>query len=98
MRSPSTRSSGASRTAASAGSSARRASRHTWNPRRSTVPRPRVGRTAMTTTADATRTFSVALEGVVYTLVDVHEGHDARFEQWYENDHFYAGGTLAPHV
>lgn len=42
--------------------------------------------------------FSVGLEGVVYTLVDVHEGHDARFEQWYENDHFYAGGTLAPHV
>jgi hypothetical protein len=52
----------------------------------------------MTTTTEATRTFSVALEGVVYKLVDVHEGHDARFEQRYENDHFYAGGTLAPHV
>ena len=48
--------------------------------------------------AGAARTFSVALEGVVYTLVDVHEGHDAQFEDWYENDHFYAGGTLAPYV
>ena len=34
----------------------------------------------------------------MYTLVDVHEGHDARFEEWYENDHFYAGGVLAPYV
>jgi hypothetical protein len=48
--------------------------------------------------ADAIRTFSVALEGVVYTLVDVHDGHDAQFEEWYENDHFYAGGVLAPYV
>lgn len=44
------------------------------------------------------RTFTVALEGVVYTLVDVHAGQDARFEDWYENDHFYAGGVLAPYV
>jgi len=58
------------------------------------------GRTAvMTVEAESpVRTFSVGLEGVVYTLVDVHEGHDARFEDWYENDHFYAGGTLGPHV
>jgi hypothetical protein len=42
--------------------------------------------------------FDVALEGVVYTLVDVHAGHDADFERWYENDHFYAGGVLGPHV
>jgi hypothetical protein len=48
--------------------------------------------------ADATRTFAVGLEGVVYTLVDVHDGHDAQFEDWYENDHFYAGGVLAPYV
>src|ERR1700716_1042197 len=48
--------------------------------------------------ADATRTFTVGLEGVVYTLVDVHDGHDAQFEEWYENDHFYAGGVLAPYV
>jgi hypothetical protein len=47
---------------------------------------------------DAIVPFKVALEGVVYTLVDVHEGHDARFEDWYENDHFYAGGVLAPYV
>jgi len=47
---------------------------------------------------DAIVPFKVALEGVVYTLVDVHEGHDARFEEWYENDHFYAGGVLAPYV
>ena len=40
----------------------------------------------------------VALEGVVYTLVDVHPGHDEDFERWYENDHFYAGGTLGPSV
>jgi hypothetical protein len=49
-------------------------------------------------TGSATRTFSVGLEGVVYTLVDVHDGHDAQFEEWYENDHFYAGGVLAPYV
>jgi hypothetical protein len=49
-------------------------------------------------TGSATRTFTVALEGVVYTLVDVHDGHDAQFEEWYENDHFYAGGVLAPYV
>jgi hypothetical protein len=49
-------------------------------------------------TGNATRTFTVALEGVVYTLVDVHDGHDAQFEEWYENDHFYAGGVLAPYV
>jgi hypothetical protein len=48
--------------------------------------------------ADATRTFTVGLEGVVYTLVDVHDGHDAQFEEWYESDHFYAGGVLAPYV
>ena len=61
---------------------------------------PASGRTAkMTVEAESLpRTFSVGLEGVVYTLVDVHEGHDARFEDWYENDHFYAGGTLGPHV
>jgi hypothetical protein len=47
---------------------------------------------------DAIVPFKVALEGVVYTLVDVHDGHDARFEEWYENDHFYAGGVLAPYV
>jgi len=47
---------------------------------------------------DAIRPFKVALEGVVYTLVDVHDGYDARFEEWYENDHFYAGGVLAPYV
>src|SRR5690242_18648551 len=42
--------------------------------------------------------FDVALEGVVYTLVDVHDGHDADFERWYESDHFYAGGVLGPNV
>lgn len=47
---------------------------------------------------DVTRTFTVGLEGVVYTLVDVHDGHDAKFEEWYENDHFYAGGVLAPYA
>jgi len=47
---------------------------------------------------DAIVPFKVALEGVVYTLVDVHDGHDAAFEDWYENDHFYAGGVLAPYV
>ena len=48
--------------------------------------------------ADVTPAFTVALEGVVYTLVNVHQGHDAQFEEWYENDHFYAGGVLAPYV
>jgi hypothetical protein len=42
--------------------------------------------------------FDVGLEGVVYTLVDVHEGHDEDFERWYESDHFYAGGVLGPYV
>jgi hypothetical protein len=42
--------------------------------------------------------FNVGLEGVVYTLVDVHEGHDEDFERWYESDHFYAGGVLGPFV
>jgi hypothetical protein len=46
----------------------------------------------------AGESFSVALEGVVYTLVDVHEGHDEDFERWYESDHFYAGGVLAPYT
>lgn len=53
---------------------------------------------AQNPTGSATRPFTVALEGVVYTLVDVHDGHDAEFEEWYENDHFYAGGVLAPYV
>jgi hypothetical protein len=42
--------------------------------------------------------FDVELEGVVYTLVDVHEGHDADFERWYESDHFYSGGVLGRSV
>lgn len=42
--------------------------------------------------------FTVGLEGVVYTLVDVHDGHDADFERWYESDHYYAGGVLGPYV
>jgi hypothetical protein len=45
-----------------------------------------------------TEPFAVALEGVVYTLIDVHDGHDLDFEHWYENDHFYAGGVLGPYV
>lgn len=49
-------------------------------------------------TTDETRMFEVGLEGVVYTLVDVHDGYDADFERWYESDHFYAGGVLAPYV
>jgi hypothetical protein len=42
--------------------------------------------------------FEVALEGMAYALIEVHRGHDERFEDWYENDHFYAGGVLAPYV
>ncbi len=42
--------------------------------------------------------FTVELEGVVFTLIEVHEGRDADFERWYESDHFYAGGTLGHSV
>lgn len=42
--------------------------------------------------------YSVGLEGVQFTLVDVHEGADRAFHEWYESDHFYAGGTLIPWV
>ena len=74
---------------------------------RARKPDKRLEDKAIVTTQTASRTlpdgsvgesFSVALEGIVYTLVDVHEGHDDNFERWYESDHFYAGGVLAPYV
>jgi hypothetical protein len=42
--------------------------------------------------------YEVGLEGVQFTLVDVHDGYDEAFNTWYETDHFYAGGTLIPWV
>lgn len=42
--------------------------------------------------------LQVGLESVNFTLVDVVPGHEAAFNRWYENDHFYAGGVLGPAV
>jgi hypothetical protein len=42
--------------------------------------------------------LQVGLDSVDFTLVDVTPGHEAAFNQWYENDHFYAGGVLGPGV
>jgi hypothetical protein len=42
--------------------------------------------------------LQVGLESVNFTLVDVHPGHEAAFNEWYERDHFYAGGVLGPSV
>jgi hypothetical protein len=45
---------------------------------------------------DGVEVHGVALEGVNFTMVNVHEGYDQAFNQWYESDHFYAGGVLVP--
>jgi hypothetical protein len=42
--------------------------------------------------------YSVALEGMQFTLVDPHPGHEAAFHEWYGRDHFYAGGVMVPYV
>jgi hypothetical protein len=47
---------------------------------------------------EAVRPFEVGLEGMMFTLVDVHLGFDEAFERWYGSDHFYACGVLAPFV
>jgi hypothetical protein len=40
----------------------------------------------------------VGLESVLFVLTHVHPGHEARWNEWYENDHFYAGCVLGPGV
>ena len=45
-----------------------------------------------------TATWTVGLDAVDISLVDVHPGHERAFHDWYESDHFYAGGVLAPGV
>ena len=40
----------------------------------------------------------VGLESVNFSFVEVHPGHEAAFNRWYERDHFYAGGVLGPGV
>jgi hypothetical protein len=40
--------------------------------------------------------FEVGLESLSFVLVDVFPGREAVFNDWYENDHFYAGGVLGP--
>jgi hypothetical protein len=44
------------------------------------------------------KVMQVGLDSVDFTLVDVNPGHEAAFNHWYENDHFYAGGVLGPSV
>ena len=46
----------------------------------------------------AVRPWEIGLESVDFTFVHVHEGHDAAFNTWYGNDHFYSGGVLGPGV
>jgi hypothetical protein len=46
----------------------------------------------------AVAVYEIALEGVDFTMVDVHEGFDEAFNTWYENDHFYSGGVMGPGV
>ena len=36
----------------------------------------------------------VGLESVLFVLTHVHPGHEAKWNEWYENDHFYAGCVL----
>jgi hypothetical protein len=38
----------------------------------------------------------VSLGAAIFALHDPHRGHEAEFNQWYERDHMYAGGVLAP--
>jgi len=38
----------------------------------------------------------VALGAAIFALRDPHSGHEAGFSRWYERDHMYAGGVLAP--
>ena len=45
-----------------------------------------------------TATWTVGLDAVNISLVDVHPGYERAFHDWYESDHFYAGGVLAPGV
>lgn len=45
-----------------------------------------------------TEVREVALEAVNFSFVEAHAGHERAFDQWYESDHFYAGGVLAPGV
>jgi hypothetical protein len=44
------------------------------------------------------QTYRVALEGAVFALINVHQGHEEEFEAWYGLDHFYSGGVLGPGV
>lgn len=48
--------------------------------------------------SDVTRTLEVGLEGTAFALIQVHPGHEAAFDRWYGDDHFYSGGVLAPGV
>ena len=43
-------------------------------------------------------TWNVRLDTVNVSMVDVHPGHERSFHDWYEADHFYAGGVLAPPI
>ena len=40
----------------------------------------------------------VGLESVLFVLTHVHPGHESRWNDWYDNDHFYAGCVLGPGV
>ena len=44
------------------------------------------------------QTLDVELESINLSFVEAHPGHERAFNDWYENDHFYAGGVLGPAV
>ena len=38
----------------------------------------------------------IALSHMKLVMTDIHAGHEQAWNQWYENDHFYAGCVLGP--
>jgi hypothetical protein len=42
------------------------------------------------------RDEGVELGGMLFTLVEPHEGHEVEYHRWYERDHFYSGCMEGP--
>jgi hypothetical protein len=52
--------------------------------------------TATIATATATATDGVEVGSAIFALHDPHRGHERAFNRYYERDHQYAGGVMAP--
>lgn len=40
----------------------------------------------------------IKLGGILFSLVEAHEGFELAYNRWYERDHFYAGCMIGPYI